>query len=100
MAKKTKSKANKHRNKILGVLIVALVVILFYVFSQQNSGQNSIWGEESYTDQVESTSGEIDEATGLEIVGQSYFGYMKPDYILNAEIDGKTRRIQMKTLNA
>ena len=101
MAKKTKSKAHKHRNKILGVLIVALVIVLFYVFSQQNgtSDQSSTGQGEDYTDQIDTSSAIIDETTGLEIAGESYFGYMKPDYILNVDIVGKTRRVQFKSLN-
>lgn len=102
MAKKNKSKAHKHRNKILGVLIVALVLILFYVFSQQKSGTERVvdWEEETYTQEMEASSGIIDEITGLEVVGQSYFGYMKPEYILNLNIDSKIRRIQMRSLNS
>ena len=101
MAKKTKSKAHKNRNKILGVLIVALLVVLFYVFSQQNgtSEQSSSGQTQDYTPQIETSSAIIDETTGLEVVGQSYFGYLKSDYILNVDIDGKSRRVQFKSLN-
>lgn len=101
MAKK-KSKQSKKlfvkgvpRNVVVGGIVVILVVVLYYLFASQN-GVFVILGEdgETYLPSQESLS-----ETMPEVVGQSYFGFMKPGYVVNVLVGSNTQRIEFKTLN-
>lgn len=92
MAKKRKQaktfqatcKALVKKNKALTFVVIAAALALFlYLTSQQE--------EQAIT---------LEESAALQdITGQSSFGYMKEGYIINMDVAGKTRRIEIKTLN-
>ncbi len=92
--KKSVKKTNK--NLIVGGIVIALVVLLYYLFALQDRTEN----RERTLESEEYTSRQTQIGESLpEVVGQSYFGYMKEGYILNVEAAGKVRRIEIVSLN-
>lgn len=84
-----------NKNFVVGVIVIVLVVLLYYLFAIQDSGTSSVEpGKGGYI------SSQANMAENLpEVVGQSYFGYMKEGYVLNVEIGGNIRRIEVVSLN-
>lgn len=101
MAKK-KSKQSKKvfikgvpRNVLVGGIVVVLVVVLYYLFASQNGSFVGLGDDgETYLPSQESML-----ETMPEVVGQSYFGFMKAGYIVNVLVGSNTQRIEFKTLN-
>jgi hypothetical protein len=101
LAKKRKSASSKkstkkvNRNLIVGCIVIVLVVLLYYLFAMQNGDSYTVEPEEGGY-----ISGQQSMAENLpKVVGQSYFGYMKEGYVLNVEVGGKVRRIEIVSLN-
>lgn len=73
------------KNKILLFVGIAAVLALFLYFYPAFVVEEAMTLEES--------------AAVQDIIGQTQFGYMKEGYIINVDVAGKTRRIEIKTLN-
>lgn len=102
MAKK-KSKQSKKvsvhgvpRNIIVGGIVVVLVVVLYYLFASQNGTFVGI-GEDDSETYLPSQESMLE--TMPEVVGQSYFGFMKAGYIVNILVGSNTQRIEFKNLH-
>ena len=98
MAKKKKStkqvKESQKKLVIAGV-VIAVVVLVYYIFAMQNESQDMKVPEETaYFNSQEALA-----MSAPEVAGQSYFGYMKEGYVLNVEVDGKIRRVEIRALN-
>ena len=100
---KKKSKQSKKvfvkgvpRNVIVGGIVVVLVVVLYYLFASQNGSFVGLGGDDGET-YLPSQDSMVE--TLPEVVGQSYFGFMKAGYVVNVLVGSNTQRIEFKTLN-
>ena len=102
MAKKRKSALSKkltkkvNRNLMVSGIVIVLVVLLYYLFAMQDRQKYDVVepGEGGYINSQTSMAENLPE-----VVGQSYFGYMKEGYVLNIEVGGVVRRIEIVSLN-
>jgi len=98
---KKKSKQSKKvsvkgvpRNVIVGGIVVVLVVLLYYLFASQSGAFVGDDERETYLPSQESMT-----ETMPEVVGQSYFGFMKAGYVVNVIVGSNAQRIEFKSLN-
>lgn len=94
--KSVKQVKNAQKKLVLAGVVVAIVVLAYYLFAMQNGSEDDmkVPEETAYFNSQEALA-----MTAPEVAGQSYFGYMKAGYVLNVEVDGKVRRVEIRSLN-
>jgi hypothetical protein len=80
------------RNMIVGIVVIAVVVVLYYLLASDNG--ILINEEDTYIQSQEDLVQNLPQ-----VIGQSYFGYMKDGYVLHVLVNGNDERIVINTLN-